>query len=161
MCDHMFAMQKALDLISEAQERERIEKEQEGLIRETEPSPRAKAGGFDIATTMRIVMGQLTWLTRELGDLVGLCIGDIDLDALAVQILTRFNRSFHLHRLPSKVPSSIPSAKKEKDDMFCAFVLIQTCSPRAPASGSNLAAFRQKRFHPIQTSQSETFNQAD
>jgi hypothetical protein len=97
MCDHMYSMQKALDLISEAQERVRIEKEQEGLIRETEPSPRAKAGGFDIATTMRIVMGQLTWLTRELGDLVGLCIGGIDLDALAVQILTRFNRSYSPH----------------------------------------------------------------
>jgi hypothetical protein len=100
----MFAMQKALDLISEAQERERIDKEQEGLIRETEPSPRAKAGGFDIATTMRIVMGQLTWLTRELGDLVGLCIGGIDLDALAVQILTRFNRSFHPHLNPKPKP---------------------------------------------------------
>lgn len=69
-----------------------MEKDQEGLIRESEASPRAKAGGFEIEATMRIVMGQLNWLTRELGDLVGLCIGGIDLDALAVQILSRFNR---------------------------------------------------------------------
>ena len=44
---------------------------------------------FDVATSARVTMGQLKWINREIGQLVGKCAGGIELDTMSTLILSR------------------------------------------------------------------------
>jgi hypothetical protein len=112
LCDHVFAMERALDALKTNEENHSQDEARTSADLPSNHNPfgshirlsqgrntgvaessftTAAAHSFDHHGTVRVMMGQFSWVVREIGDLVGNCNGGIELDSLSGLILGRLH----------------------------------------------------------------------
>jgi hypothetical protein len=110
LCDHIFAMERAVEALSTKEDSKTKDeartsadppinynalgsqvRQLQGRNSARSPVTTARSLAFDHDGTVRVMMGQFSWVVRDLGDLVGNCNGGIELDSLSGLILGRLH----------------------------------------------------------------------